>query len=293
MRRGPRAAALAVAAALLTCAAPGATASAADWADVDVFAVCPDAAPSCLDVTLEEMRERIAGHDARCNHNALFLRNYQYVTLAYGRSLREEPELFDDPDWLAREDAIFGAMYFQAEDRWRAGRLGEVPKAWRIAFRAADEHRVQGIGNLLLGINAHVQQDMAFMVEAVGIRAPDGTSRRRDHDIFMKVLARSYDQILADAIAYDDPDMALFQFPNNFDKQIAVALVDSWRDLVWANAVALTRAKTARARGRITRRIEANAVMWANTFVEVFKYRRGVTSPARRDALCLARGGQR
>ena len=285
MRRRTRLAAVAAAACLLS-AAP---ASAADWADVDPFAICPTAAPNCLDVTLTEMRERLAGHDRTCNHNGLFLRNYINVTEAYAKSLREEPELFDDPDWLAREDAIFAAQYFQAEDRWKAGRLSEVPKAWRIAFGAADRGRVQGIGNLLLGINAHVQQDMAFMVEAAGIRAPDGASRRRDHDIFMKVLARQYDRILADAIAYDDPDMRVFQFPNNFDKQVAVTLVDAWRDLVWANAVALTGARTAPARARIVRRIELNAVAWANTFVETFKYRTGITSPARRNALCAAR----
>lgn len=285
MRRRTRTAALLAAVALL----PTTTASAANWADVDPFAICPDAAPACLDVTLAEMEQRIAAHDTTCNHNALFLRNYITVTRAYAKSLRDEPEFFDDPDWLAREDAIFAAQYFQAEDRWKAGRHAEVPAAWRIAFGAADRGRVQGIGNLLLGINAHVQQDMAYMVAAAGITAPDGSSRRADHDRFMQVLARSYDPILADAITYDDPDMAVFQFPNNSDKVIAVKLVDAWRDQVWRNAVALTRAKTPAERARVDRRIETNAVTWAKTFVETFRYRPGVASPKRRNALCAAR----
>lgn len=285
MRRRTGLAALTVAAALL----PATTATAANWADVDPFTICPDAAPSCLDVTLTEMRERLAGHDRTCNHNGLFLRNYINVTEAYAKSLREEPELFDDPAWLAREDAIFAAQYFQAEDRWKAGRFSEVPKAWRIAYQAADQGRVQGIGNLLLGINAHVQQDMAYMVEAAGITAPDGSSRRRDHDIFMTVLARQYDPILAEAIKYDDPDMAIFQFPANADKQVAVKLVDTWRDTVWRNAVALTRATTPAARAKVDKRIETNAVTWALTFRETFRYRPGIASPKRRNAMCAAR----
>lgn len=291
MWNGLRTAALAAAVSLMTCAG-STTASAADWADVDPFAVCPDAAPACLDVTLAEMRERLAERDANCNHNALFLRNYINVTTAFDDVVRTEPDLFDDPAWLAREDAIFAAQYFQAEDRWRAGRTAQVPKAWRIAFGAADRGEVQGIGNLLLGINAHIQQDMAYMVEAAGVTAPDGSSRRADHDIFMDVLARQYDDILDDAIVYDDPDMAFFQFPANFDKYVAVTLIDSWRDVVWNNAVALTRARTRFQRQLIAQRIEFNAVAWANLFHEVFRYRPGLSSPKARNAACAARNAQ-
>ena len=53
-----------------------------------------------------------------------------------------------------------------------------VPRAWAIAFGAADERAMSAAGNLALGINAHVQRDLPFVLAAIGLVKPDGSSRK-------------------------------------------------------------------------------------------------------------------
>ena len=68
----------------------------------------------------------------------------------------------------------FASYYFRAYDDWHAGREEAVPQAWRIAFDAADNHRVRGLGNLLLGMNGARSRDLAFRCErgVVSARGP-------------------------------------------------------------------------------------------------------------------------
>ena len=83
---------------------------------------------------------------------------------------------------MNREDAIFAGYYFTALADWMNGNSAAVPPAWRIAFSSADGRSVTGSGDLLLGMNAHVNRDLPFVLAAMGLVAPDGSSRKPDHD---------------------------------------------------------------------------------------------------------------
>lgn len=253
------------------------------------FDVCADGDAGCVDATLAEMDRRLAQHDARCDHNAVFLRNYRLVTRTYA----DLPDgFFDDERYLAHEDAVFAKLYFDAEDAWREGRRDDVPEAWRIAFAAADERRVQGAGNLLLGINAHVQRDMPYLLAGIGLTAPDGTSRKPDHDRFNAVLNASYDDVLAQAARMDDPALADYDLPTSLDGLLEFQAIAAWREGVWRNAERLTLARTPAQRARVAASIEANATAWAKLIEAAFPIG-GPFTNARRDALCRARGGTR
>lgn len=252
------------------------------------FALCRDGSRDCVARTLAEMDRRLAEHDAACNHNALFLRNYRLVTQTYADL---PPGFFADDRYLAHEDAVFAQLYFDAEDAWRSGRRSEVPEAWRIAFAAADERRVQGAGNLLLGINAHVQRDMPFMLAGLGLVAPDGSSRKPDHDRFNEVLNASYDDVLRQAREMDDPDLAVYDVPTELDGFLEFKAIAAWREGVWRNAERLVAARTDAQRRRVARSIEANAAAWARVIEAAFPYA-GPFTPARRDALCAERNAR-
>src|SRR5258706_5450036 len=119
--------------------------------------------------------------DATCDHNLLFSLTYLRTTEEYRRAV-VEPDFFSDPNFINHQDANFARMYFDAWDAYRAGALGNVPRAWQLAFRTADQKQVNGTGNLLLGMSAHVNRDLPFVLAAIGLVKPDGTSRQPDHD---------------------------------------------------------------------------------------------------------------
>jgi hypothetical protein len=253
----------------------------------EVFDDCRDGSPTCVEETLAEMDRRLAEMDARCDHNALFLRNYRLITQVYADL---PPDYFDDPRWLANEDAVFARLYFESLDNWRAGRRAEVPEAWRIAFEAADDRSVQGAGDLLLGINAHVQRDMPYLLAGLGLVAPDGSSRKPDHDRMNSVLNASYDDVIAQAVEQDDPDLAMYDVPGTADGLLEVQMVMGWREGVWRNAERLVRARSDAERRLVAASIEAQAATSARLMKAMFPLG-GPFTGARRDALCVERGG--
>ena len=264
--------------ALLPALAPGFT--------ENTFDLCRDGSPECIVRTLDEMDRRLRDFDRACDHNALFLRNYRLITQAYA----DLPAGFlDDPVYFAQEDAVFAQLYFDAEDAWYEGRHEDVPEAWRIAFSAAQERRVQGAGNLLLGINAHVQRDMPFLLAGLGLVDEEGRSRKPDHDRFNQVLSENYDDVLEQAREQDDPDLGMYDVPGtSLDGFLEFQGIAGWREGVWRNAERLVRAQTPAQRALVAQSIEANAATWARSIEAAFPYG-GPFTPARRDALCAQR----
>ena len=251
------------------------------------FDICRDGAPTCLDATLKELRRRIALHDQACDDNALFARNYRLVTDFYERI--RGTGFFQDDVWVAREDAIFASLYFAAEDNWQRGDEDKVPEAWRIAFQAADDKAVQGAGNLLLGINAHVQRDQPYMIAGLGLVDANGTSRKPDHDKFNELLNTAYDDVFAQAIEWDDPDLAMYDVPGTQgDNLLAFQSIASWREGVWRNAERLVRAQSDEERKLVAESIERNAAMWAEWIKDTFRYG-GPFTREHREALCPKR----
>lgn len=64
---------------------------------------------------------------------------------------------FDDPERLGRFVERFAGRYLGPALDWRAGR--PVPRCWRLAFSAGSDRLI--LQHLLLGINAHVNLDLA------------------------------------------------------------------------------------------------------------------------------------
>src|SRR5437868_4692656 len=75
-------------------------------------------------------------------------------------------------------DAYVPSSYYD----WAAGNRSAVPQAWLTALDAAQSKRVTGTGDLLLGMNAHINRDLPYVMAAVGLVAPDGSSRKPDYD---------------------------------------------------------------------------------------------------------------
>ena len=242
---------------------------------------CKKQTPKCIDVVirrLRNLRQRFG-----CDHRGVFATTYLVLTKTYRQTLREDPRLVDDRRYLYSEVTQFASFYFKTI---RADERGaDLPEAWRIALDTAQDGEVNGAQDMLLGINAHVQNDMPFVIAALGLRTPDGRSRKPDHDVVNAVLESAYQRVVDEVERRYDPMLSVTN-PDGVpaDDAAGLELVRSWREGVWRNAERLANAKTEGERRQIADEIEASAAEWA----------RGIASfqrpgeRARRDAYCQA-----
>jgi hypothetical protein len=183
------------------------------------------------------------------------------------------------------EDTLFANLYFRSVALYERNR--PVPEAWRIAFDTARSGDANGGQDMLLGINAHVQRDMPFVLATVGMRKRNGDTRKPDHDVVNGILSDAYEPIVkAIGQRYDSLVTISNASWNPVDDVAGLEMVKGWREGVWRNAERLVAAKTAKQRRQVVDSIEMNAATWARLIAS------GTTGPgyrAQRDVYCASR----
>jgi hypothetical protein len=207
------------------------------------------------------------------------------MTQAYGWS-RRQPGYYEDVPFANHQDAVFAKYYTDAFHDWRLGRRARVPAAWLIAFDAAHEKRVTGYGDLLLGMNAHINRDLPFVLAAVGLVAPDGSSRKRDYDAVEDFLLRSTGPMLAEAAARLDPTLDDASEPTGAVQTVLFQMITLWRENAWRNAELLVSAPTPEARAVVAAKIEGDARRLARTLRATHAYLPPLTTTTARDRHC-------
>jgi hypothetical protein len=238
----------------------------------------------CVDKTIREMTRRLDPLASSCDHNAIFSLTYLRVTEEYRRTI-DEP-FFDDTSFVNYEDTLFAHYYFAAYDSWAAGRTEDVPPAWRIAFNTAAQHTDSAVGDLFLGINAHVQRDLPLVLYSIGLVAPDGTSRKPDHDRVDQILNRVTDDVIAEIARRFDPTIDDTNLPTSLDDATLFQTIVAWREKAWRNAEALAAAPTPGARDLVVAQIENDAASEARTIAAGAAYPPLLGGSASRDAYC-------
>ena len=243
----------------------------------------------CVDAVIREMQRRFEPLAASCDHDSIFALSYLRTTQEYRRTI-EDPTFFEDTAFVNHEDVVFARLYFDAFDAWHGGRQADVPPAWAIAFRAAEERAVTASGNLLLGINAHVQRDLPIALAAIGLVKPDGSTRKRDHDRVNEILNRISDDLYAEIARRFDPTIDDADVPGTADDLLVFQIIPSWREIAWRNAERLASAPTAAERARVTESIETYAASQAQSIRLAAAYA-PLDSSAARDAYCALNHG--
>lgn len=242
---------------------------------------------ACVDKVIREMERRLRPLAEACSHHAIFSLAYLRTTETY-REAAVEPGFFTDPSFVNHEDVVFAEYYFAAYDDWAAGRRHAVPEAWRIAFDGAEARRVSGGTNFLLGINAHVNRDLPYVLASIGLVAPDGSSRKPDHDQVNVFLNRVTQPLIAELAARFDPSMDDTSTPLGLSYTATMQLLVSWREEAWRNAERLVAAPDAEARARVVGEIELAAAQEARALLASGSYLPPLHSSAVRDAHCAA-----
>jgi hypothetical protein len=245
---------------------------------------CERASIRCVDGLVRRLREQWERYDASCDHRAVIAYSYLEIT----KGLRDElaaptPELVRYREWMTYLITTFSNRYFAAFRDYDAGR--PVADAWRITFEAADAGNANAGQDVLLFSNAHVQHDLPFALEEMGLKAPDGASRKRDHDAVNKINSRVFDPIEDYIAAHYDPSFKLFDLkPLPLEELGVLELVKLWREGAWRAAERLVGARSPAARQRVVRSIEATSRLWAQLISSG-----GLPGTrAARDAYCLS-----
>lgn len=219
---------------------------------------CPSGQISCIDRVIVGMQKRLDPLAVSCSHHAIFSLAYLRVT----ENVRDAVATghFADPVWLNRVDAEFADMYFDTMDNWFAGR--PVPSAWRIALTAADQKQVTGLGDFMLNMNAHINNDFPRALVVAGLVAPDGASHKPDHNAYNQRLDSLYAPVFKEEAdrfdpTFDDIDVG------TFEETAAGIIMRGWREGVWRNAEALANARGPVEKAMVSRYIEEYAAAQA------------------------------
>jgi len=244
---------------------------------------CEKPTPGCIRAQIRRLREK--RDEWGCNHRAVFATTYLMLTkqiFADVKSGLVERD-FIDPKYLYTEDALFANVYLRTIKAYDRG--DEIARAWKIAFDTAARDDTGAVQDMLLGINAHVQNDMPFVLASLGLSTPDGKSRKPDHDEGNGSLNRGYEAVVEEVRVRFDSAIGLSN-PAGLpaDDLLGLELVRVWRENVWRNAEKLLNADGKREQRQVAKRIEDDAAATAQAIAAGALPGYGAT----RDAYCAA-----
>lgn len=190
--------------------------------------------------SVTDARERLTALERllreREDGRARFLTVYARVTEAVDR--RIDAGAFEDPDWVGAYLVTFAEQYRAALVAYERGDLERVPRPWQLSFDAAVGSETLVLQDVLLGVNAHVNYDLALTLDAVGVHPR--AARRRDHRAINGTLAALVDvqqDRLADRYAAGVADIdAAF---GRLDEAFAALTLREGRRNAWRAAVLL------------------------------------------------------
>ena len=259
-------------------------------ASTSLRANCVNGSGRCIDRTIGEMYRRFHTVVPGCDDNNVFSLTYIRVTEDIRNAVAEG--FYPDEGWLNRQDAQFARTYFLAYDNYLAGRTELVPPSWRIAFDAGRDGSVEGIGNLLLSMNAHVNRDFPFILFHAGLTDPQGASYKEQHDSYNARLRALYRPMIDELSARFDDSIDDYDVPGTtVDDEALFDVLVAWRETAWQNAQRLAAATSDAERQQVAASIEDYAVGQAELIYAGSVYGPGEGTAAR-DARCAASGGQ-
>jgi Family of unknown function (DUF5995) len=253
---------------------------------------CAAGRPSCLNATLKEELQVFTPNAQACSHLAIFPLAYVRMTQTYGWT-RDQAGYYADVPYMNHMDAIFAKYYTDAYYNWAGGNRASVPQAWLYAFDAAKNKTVTGAGDLFLGMNAHINRDLPFVLYASGLVNSSGASGKADYDIVEKWLNDDTAPLLAEAAQRFDP--TIDDTTNPLVNYLTFQMVSAWREGAWRNAELLAAAPTDAARAQVAQNIENSSNVIARSFLTSFAVNPlpilGGGGNAARDAYCAAHNG--
>jgi hypothetical protein len=108
--------------------------------------------------------------------------NWLYLQVTQAVESRVSAGGFDDPAFLAELDVQFAQLYFSALKSSLSNQ--PLPECWQVLFMCRDNTRLARIQCAFAGVNAHINHDLAFAVDATckirGLTPQHGNAQYND-----------------------------------------------------------------------------------------------------------------
>jgi hypothetical protein len=130
---------------------------------------------------------------AAADRRAIFASVYALTTLRMAESI--DADEYANTEWMQSYQTEFANHYRKALHAYAMQQRSQVPNAWLTAFDAAASGQTLIIQDALLGMNAHINYDLAFAIEKVKL-SPNTASRYLDHTRVNAVLSEVGDEII-------------------------------------------------------------------------------------------------
>jgi hypothetical protein len=212
-----------------------------------------------LDDLVSVMQRHLRKWDDAQDQRATFLRVYITMTNSVNAHLHDG--YFLDPPWIERVAVRFASYYFDAFERFESGE--RAPPSWSLAFTNARERKGFVLQDILLGMNAHINNDLAQVMAEILREEGDTHSLRRrfDHNQINRVLDRVIPRVETEVAShYGRLIQPLGTVMGSLDRALATFGLITWRDNVWQNAQFLLAAQNEAERRLVVSVIEEDAL---------------------------------
>ena len=201
--------------------------------------ICTRGADRCVQSVLRKMSRQFNRLARQCDHNAIFQLGYMRTTEAYYES-SQIPGFYDDVPWMHHYDAVFADYYLGPQRAWANNRVSDVPPVWREAFAAADAQELSSTGNFLMGMNAHINRDLPFVLDDIGLTDEYGDSRKPDHERVNEFLNNVADDLSPEMVARFDPTWDTNPEDDTLSGFAVQQVIQEWRERAWNAAWLMT-----------------------------------------------------
>jgi hypothetical protein len=216
------------------------------------------------------------------DRRAIFLTVYGTVSQAVRRRVADG--FFGDNAWVGRYTVAFANLYRTALHAYE--RKAPVPRAWTLCFDAALRGDGLVLQDLLLGVNAHINRDLAVALSEVSI-GPDREARYRDHvavnEVLASVMQEATDRL---SLAYAPGLAGLDELAGELDEMLGVFSLEVARESAWESAASLANARHDLERRLALKLLETRAALLARLLLK------GSISPAFVKAVRRIEAGQ-
>jgi uncharacterized protein DUF5995 len=197
-----------------------------------------------IEALLGRMDRLLAPLRARSDPGRYFLATYLRTTRGVAGELRQGG--FRDPEWVERWDVAFADLYLDALQAAEAGR--RPPEPWAVAFAAGGEDRFPPLRHVLLGMNAHINFDLApSLLAVISEREFDDpellASRRADHEHIDRVLVARVGAEDTELEALSGPRSRTDRLLQPLNRLATKRFLKESRAKVWANTRLLDAAR--------------------------------------------------
>lgn len=202
--------------------------------------------PKNLDEALVCLRKALDYYHERNDYRAIFLRAYYIVTVDVHAAVNQlgdyQEQIFFDPRWTDALAGKFSSLYLQSLTTLE--RDPDAERAWKLAHKAAIERTSTVAQDLILGLNAHINYDLAYGIY-LNLKEHNDQSnhlllprRKFDHDQINNILVRCIPKISETLTRdYGGGIVLISRVMRNLDEMLTESGLKYYRERVWWNAI--------------------------------------------------------